>query len=271
MDFSRETMKHLNRLCESVLRRYDIASREQLRDVLQRELSVTLSNVLNSNSLVSDDNDMFPSEGVAVIMAPLNSLEDVARNAVDGKVEIYLKVPYYLDTPDVVTGDGGEEFLNTRSVPESTKVYLGSLKYDKSKCSLVLSDELDPSFIDLDLYAICWNTTEPRNVCDLLNDIYSRMSKKGVYVTGNSLTSKTNDAVKHISYAKLLGYAKGMYPLTFGNETALLRNVLEDMLGTPVQDFAIAKPDDDVCFTVVLEDKSRDLTDAVNAVLENYF
>ena len=269
MNLSKESMKHFNRLCESILRRYDIATRDQLRDTLQKELSVTLARVLD-NSSVSEENDMFPAEGVSVITAPLNSLEDIARNSVNGQVQVYIKVPYYLDEPDVVTGDGGEEFLNVRSIPKSTKLYLGVLSYSGSNCSFIISEELDPSLIDLDMYATCWNTNDPRLICNFLNDIYNRISKKGCYVTTNLLSSKTNDSIRHVSYGKLLAYAKSLYPLSFGNETSIMRNILQDLLGCAVQDVVIAKPDDDVSFAVVCNDNDEELIQCINTELERF-
>ena len=74
MKLNKESSKHFYRLCESILRCYDLANKEQLRNVLQTELMVTLDRILDTNSLVSDENNMFPSEGVVVITGPLNSL-----------------------------------------------------------------------------------------------------------------------------------------------------------------------------------------------------
>ena len=79
MDLDKESLKHLKRLCESVLWRYDVADKAQLRNVLQRELSVTLDRVLDSNSL-APSYDPRPEPGVYVMTAPLNSLFDVLWN-----------------------------------------------------------------------------------------------------------------------------------------------------------------------------------------------
>lgn len=270
MNLSRESSKHFSRLCESILRRYDIADRDQLRKTLQTELMVTLDRVLDGNSLVRDEYDMFPQEGVAVISAPLNSLEDIARNGADGKVEVYIRVPYYLDEPDTVTGDQGEEFLNVRSVPRNARLFVGSLAYTPTSCSFVASDDLDPSLIDLDMYATCWNTDDPRNVCRFLNDIFSRVSKKGVYVTSNSLTSPTNDYMRHVSYGKLLCYAKSLYPMTVGNESSIMRSILADLLGLDVQEVSIDRMRDDVGFVVILDDNNREAIETINARLEEF-
>lgn len=270
MKLNKESSKHFYRLCESILRCYDLANKEQLRNVLQTELMVTLDRILDTNSLVNDENNMFPSEGVVVITGPLNSLEDIAGNSVNNQVDVYIKVPYYLDEPDVVTGDGGEEFLNVRSVPKSTKLYLGKLTYTPSKCSFILNDELDPSLINMDLYTTCWNTNDPRNISNFLNDIFNRISKKGVYTTSNLLTSKTNNAIQHISYGKLLSYVKSVMPLTVGNETAIMRNILTDLLAVPVENVIIDRLDDDISFSVVLDDNNREAIDGINQALEQF-
>ena len=139
---NKESVKHFNRLCESIVCRYDIADRDQLRSILQSELAVTLDRVLGDQEKLSTANQ----EGVAVISSPINSLEDVYRNSVNGEVKIYLKADYYIDTPDIVMGDGGEEFLNTRSVLEHTNVFLGTLTVVKNKnCKFVISEDFNRS------------------------------------------------------------------------------------------------------------------------------
>lgn len=270
MELSKESSKHFYRLCESILRRYDIADRDQLRNILQTELMVTLDKVLDSNSLLSEENDMFPCAGTVVITGPLNSLEDIARNGVNGQVQVYIKVPYYLDEPDVVTGDGGEEFLNVRSVPKSTKLFLGVLQYTPTRCSFTVNEELDPSLLDMDLYVSCWDTDDPRKVTNFLNDIFNRISKKGVYVTSNLLTSQTNNAIKHISYGKLLAYAKTLYPLTVGNESSIMKSILCDLLSVPVENVVIDRMNDDICFSVICDDNDLDVITAINTELEQF-
>lgn len=270
MILNKESAKHLNRLCESVLRKFNLADKAQLKGLLQNEINVTLDRFLTSNKLTSSKNDMFPAEGAAVILAPLNSLDDISRNSVNGSLDVYIRAEYYLDQPDVVTGDGGEEFLNTRSTLESTNLYLGTLKIAGNNISLILDDNVDPALIDIDLYSKCWDTGDPKNVVFFLNDIYNRLYKSGIYATSNLLSSPTNNAIIHISYGKLLAYAKGLYPFTVGNEAEIMRNILTDLLNMPVQNVIIDRPANDISFAVIVDDKDKQAIKGINQALEQF-
>ena len=270
MTLNKEAAKHLNRLCESILRKYNLADKAQLKSLLQDEINVTLDRFLVSNKLTSPRYDMFPAEGAAVILAPLNSLDDISRNSADGRLDVYIQAKYYLDQPDIVTGDGGEEFLNTRSTLESTNLYLGALKIAGNNISFVLDDNVDPSLVDIDLYSKCWDTCDPKNVVFFLNDIYNRLYKSGIYATTNSLASQTNNAILHISYGKLLAYAKGLYPFTVGNEAEIMRNILTDMLNTSVEKIVIDRPADDISFEVIVNDHDREVIEGINQALEQF-
>lgn len=270
MILNKESSKHLNRLCESVLRKYNVADKAQLKSLLQDEINVTLDRFLDNNKLTSNRYDMFPAEGTAVILAPLNSLDDISRNSVNGNLQLYIRAKYYLDQPDVVTGDGGEEFLNTRSTMEGTDLYLGTLKIAGNNISLVLDDDVDPQLIDIDLYSKCWDTSDPRNVVFFLNDIYNRLYKSGIYATTNLLTSKTNDAIKHISYGKLLAYAKGLMPFTVGNEARIMQNILTDLLNTNVENVVIDRLGDDISFCVAIDDNDKEAIVGIDQALEQF-
>ena len=76
--------------------------------------------------------------------------------------------------------------------------------------------------------------------------------------------------IDHVTYGKLLAYAKTLYPLTFGKESLILKNVLQDMLGVPVENVVISRPDNAVSFSVVVDDSDREMIKKINTALEQF-
>ena len=267
MKLSRESTKHLNRLIESVIRRYNVQDKEQLKQVVQDEISLTLDRVLDSNNLVPSIQDK-PELGCCLITGPLNSLADILENSIENKLDIYMSANYYVISPSYTIGDQGERFVNTLAKPEITKVFIGSLNFDGKNYQLIISKELPTSLFDLESYISCWNTSDPRIIKDFLNDIYNRLYNKSVYATDNLLSTPTNPPYPEVSYEKLLACAKNFYPNTVGREEFILKNVAAELAQAPIESVIIDRKKNSV--QIICSDKDTDFINRLNRELEYY-
>lgn len=189
----------LNKFVESIGTKYNFNNKQ--KEVLQNEVSVTITQLLNSNKLTNKpvetniDND----SGVYIINSPINDLYDLSQsliNSPDNLLKLFIKHPSFVDVKSNHQDIDGDEFQDTIGIPANEYIYIGSISRTNKIWSFKIDHNLDNSYFDINMYIRCWNCIKNSHIRDFINDIYYRINKLNQYSVNNqSLNKSTNNII----------------------------------------------------------------------------
>lgn len=197
----------IDKLCETICTKYDIPNIDELRSVIQNEVSTTVTQFVSRNltSQSDFDNKVDPDNpGRFIVNVPLNSCVELSRairKSPTRSVVIVVGSTGNVYEP-VLTGDTeGDRFLNTIAKPIQLGTTIGTVSRDQSgQWQVVISEDLPSAYVDLDLYSRCWGRCSNDNyVRDFINDIYSRINGVGKYTKGGSRYLGLGESIDYAS------------------------------------------------------------------------
>jgi len=190
-------IKSFNRLIEDICAVYDIPNKESLRDAIQNEIQMTISQYVDPKLVPSQ---ISPDYSRYIISGPVENLDLLCRCIIhsDGPVDVLIKVNAGIPVEMTTTDIDGDVFNNTPVVRKEVLIPFAKINRDENKKWTVrVVDGFPVKWIDVSMYATVYDKCYDNKVIkSFLNDVYSRVNQIGKYSPTADPNLAINESVK---------------------------------------------------------------------------
>lgn len=174
----------LNKFVESVGTKYNFNDKQ--KEVLQNEVSVTITQLLDSNKLtdIPAEGNIDNNSGIYIVSTPINDLYDLSQSLINspvGNLKLYIRYPSFVNVKANHQDMEGDVFTDTVSIPADKYIFIGTISRTNKIWSFKIDHGLPNEYFDLSMYVRCWNCAKNNHIRDFINDIYYRINRTDKY------------------------------------------------------------------------------------------